>query len=424
MPATIKLSNGLCLLVEERPHTHSVALGCFVRVGARYEPAPLSGISHLIEHMCFKGTRSIPTARQIAQYVEGVGGILDAETSYESTVYWAKVADIHFDRALHVLTELVCAPRFDADELEKERQVIIEEIRGIQDSPDDWIDTLIYESLWGEQPLGRDIAGSAESVGNISHSAMVAFWQQHYTPASLVVSVAGNVETGRVVDAVSAAFGTRPMGEPHDAIPTSAAQPGPQLKIVRRSIEQSHFSLALPALSFHDPDRRALDVLDIVMGGDMSSRLFQELREEQGLAYSVGSYQNKYADAGAWVIYGSVKPTKLTTAIRTILTMLHTLKNEGISEEEVAYVKEQVKGRILLAQEDTWSVASRNGGLQLRYGEVFSLERVVADFEAVTCADVHRVVQRILHRDRLHLVVVGPHKDHAHLRGLMENWNP
>lgn len=420
MPAHIVLPNNLSLQIEELPHTRSVSLCCFLGVGARHEPAALSGVSHLIEHMCFKGTRSLPTAHHIAHSIESIGGILEAETSYENTVYWSKVADIHFERALHVLTELVRFPRFEPADLDKERRVIIEELRGIQDDPDEWIDTLIYESFWGEQPLGRDVAGSSASVGSIGHQAMLAFWQQHYTAAQTVLAVAGNVRTERVIDALQQAFADYPAGERQQAIPTAAPVPGPRVLLQTREIEQSNFRLGLPGLSYNDPDRRALDVLDIVLGGGMASRLVQTLREERGLAYQVGSYHNKYADAGVWIVYASVEPESLYESIALTLDVLQDIAASGITRQELNDVKEQMKGQLLISLEDTWSVAARNGSLQLRYGHVLPIESVVAEFEAVTSEDVRRVAQRVLRRENLHLAVVGPHRDADNLHSLME----
>lgn len=422
MPTTLVAPNGMCLLVEELPHTHSVSIGCFVGVGACYEPAPLSGVSHLIEHMCFKGTHHIATPRAISTLIEGVGGILDAATSYESTVFWAKVADIHFDRALHVLSELVCHPRFDPRELEKERRVIIEEIRGLQDAPDEWIHTLIQQSLWGEQPLGRDIAGSVESVRAISHAAMLHFWQQHYNPQHMVVSVAGNVQADRIAEAVFSAFASHPAGPRPQPIPTSPSIPGPKVTFLLKDTEQGNFCLGFPALSYTDPNRRAMDVLDTILGGGAASRLFQELREERGLAYNIGSYHNKYADAGLWAVYGSVDPETLHDTIATVLSMLRDVISTGITEDELQHVKEQVKGGMLISLEDTWSVASRNGSLQLRYGDVIPIEQVVAEIEAVTRDDVLRVARQILHPAGLHLAVIAPAEASTDLPALLDDW--
>ncbi len=422
MPLRREILDGLHILVEELPHTHSVSIGCYIGVGARHEPPPISGVSHFIEHMCFKGTQNLPTAHEISLAIEGVGGLLNASTSYESTVYWGKVANIHFDRALHVLTEMVRYPLFAPAELEKERRVIIEEIRGTQDVPSEWIHDLVQTSMWGDQPLGRDIAGTIETVSSLSREEMLHFWQAHYALSNTVISVAGNIQLDRVVEAVQAAFTGHQLGTVRPPLPTLPPAPGPRLLMLPRDTEQGNFCIGIPALSYNDPDRRALQVLDTILGGGMSSRLFQELREERGLAYNVGSYHSEVSDAGMWVIYGSVDADMLKPSIETVLTILRAIVAGGVSEAEVALVKEQVKGGMLLSLEDTWSVAARNGSHQLRYGKVIPVEQVVAEVEAVTCADVLRVAHRVLQNDALYLAVIGPYDegDERQLQAVME----
>lgn len=407
----ITAPSGLRILVEELPHTHSVSLGCFVSTGARHEPTPLGGVAHFIEHMCFKGTTHFPTARLISERIEGVGGILNASTSHESTIYWGKVADAHFDRLLGLIADLVCRPLFDLRELEKERRVIIEEIRGIQDIPDDWIYDLLHEAMWGVQPLGRDIAGTIETVSAMSGSAIIGFWQRHYSLANLVVSVAGNVRAEAVIPAVEAAFAGFSQGSIAEAPPTAPALAGPNLVLRPRDTEQGHFCIGFPGLPYTDPDRREMQVLDTILGGGMSSRLFQALREDHGLAYNVGSYHTEYSDAGMWVIYASVEPEALRDALTMSMDILRTIARDGITDDELQLVKEQVKGGILLSLEDTWSVASRNGAHQLRYGTVVTVEKVVAEVEAVTAAGVLRVAQRLIKPTSMHLAVIGPYND-------------
>ncbi|MBC8074886.1 MAG: insulinase family protein [Chloroflexales bacterium] len=409
MATLVTLPSGLRILAESLPHTHSVSLGYFTGVGARHERPELSGVAHFIEHMCFKGTERLPSARAISEAIEGVGGIMNAATAYESTVYWAKVADIHFDRALEVLTDLLVRPLFDAREVEKERKVIIEEIRGTQDSPSEWVHNLLQESLWGQQPLGRDIAGSIETVGALSREAIIGHWRRHYGLSNTVVSVAGNIDPDRAIDAIAQALSPYQTVRSEPALPTAPPVPGPRLELLAEENEQGNFCLGFPALSYNDPDRRAIQVLDTILGGGMSSRLFQELREERGLAYNIGSYQSEVADAGMWVVYGSVELDAMHDSIRASLAEIVRLRDEGVTADELHRVKEQVKGGILLSLEDTWSVASRNGSHMLRYGEVIPIERVVAEVEAVTQNDVLRVAQRVLHPDALHLAVVGPY---------------
>jgi len=409
MQELITTPEGLRVLVEELPHTYSVSIGCFVAAGARHEPPAHGGAAHFIEHMLFKGTASYPTARQISQAVEGVGGLLNASTAYESTVYYAKVATIHLDRAVEVLGDMVLRPLFDLGELEKERRVIIEEIRGLQDAPGDLVHELLQQTMWADSPLGRDIAGSVETVGNITYADLTSYWQRHYNKANTVISVAGNIDTATACKAVSAAFGAMLAGAPTAPQARPVPRPGPHVSLLARDTEQGNFCLGLPGLSYADPDRRPLQVLDSILGGGMSSRLFQLLREEHGLAYSVGSYHNDLSDAGMWVVYGSVDPEALRDAVALAGEILHDLAQSGVTPDELAMVKEQVKGGLLLSLEDTWSVASRNGAHLLRYGHVIPVEQVVAEVEAVTAADVQRVAHRLMRDDALHLAVIGPY---------------
>ena len=409
MPELITTSDGLRILVEELPHTYSVSVGCFVAAGARHEPDAHGGAAHFIEHMLFKGTERYPSPRLVSQAVEGVGGLLNASTAYESTVYYAKVATIHVDRAADVLGEMVLRPRFDLQELEKERRVIIEEIRGLQDAPGDWVHELLQQAMWAGSPLGRDIAGSVETVAALGRNELARFWQRHYNRANLVISVAGNISTAAAQEVVSTAFRGLPGGEATPSQPRPVPHPGPRLTLLSRDTEQGNFCLGLPGLSYCDSDRRPLQVLDSFLGGGMSSRLFQLLREEHGLAYSVGSYHNDLSDAGMWVIYGSVDPEALRDAVALCLEILRDLAVSGVTADELAMVKEQVKGGLLLSLEDTWSVASRNGAHLLRYGHVMPVEQVVAEVEAVTAAEVQRVARRLLRSDALHLAVIGPY---------------
>jgi predicted Zn-dependent peptidase len=409
MPTSIITPGGLRLLVEELPHTYSVAVGCFIGAGARHEPDHHAGAAHFLEHMLFKGTERYPTAREISQCVEGVGGILNASTSYESTIYYAKVAQIHFDRALDVLADMVLRPRFDLRELEKERRVIIEEIRGLHDVPGDWVHELLQQALWGEHALGRDIAGSVETVSALGRADLSAFFQRSYNRTNMVVSVAGNVRTAEVVAAVDAAFADLSAGAPLHAPTSPVVRPGPCVTLRSRDTEQGNFCFGLPGLAYTDSDRRALQVLDSVLGGGMVSRLFQILREDHGMAYNVGSYHNDLADVGSWVIYGSVEPDALRDAVILVREILTDLATHGPSADELEMVKEQVKGGLLLSLEDTWSLAARNGAHQLRYGRVIPLEQVVAEVEAVTAADVLRVARRLIRPAVMHLAVIGPY---------------
>ena len=419
MLQTFTLPAGLRVLVEELPHTHSISLGCFVGVGSGHEDHPICGISHFIEHMLFKGSRARPNPRLISDAIEGVGGILDAYTSFESTVYYAKVADIHFDRALDVLSDMLLAPCFEAKDVEKERRVIAEELRQTEDTPSELIHLLLDGAMWGDQPLGRDIAGDEASVAGLTREHVVEHWRRHYNRANSVISIAGNISPQRALAALEHALAELPAGAVAQFLPSQPPLPGPALALRSDDSEQGNFCIGFPGIPQGDPDRRAMQVFDTVLGGGMSSRLFQEIREERGLAYSIGSYSREHHDTGKWVVYGSVEPDNLRECVATVMRELRGALAEGITDEELQRVKEQVKGGILLSLEDTWSVASRNGSHELRYGRVIPVEQVVSEVEAVTREDVLRVAGRVLREDAMHLAVIGPYEDAEDLRELL-----
>jgi len=419
MPHTaFELPNGLCIVTEEMHHTHSVSMGVYTKVGSRYEPASLSGVSHFLEHMFFKGTAR-RNAKQISEAIEGVGGALNAYTSYDSTVYFAKVANIHVDRAVDTLSDMLLHSLFDAKEVEKERRVIVEEINMSLDQPSDWVHQLLDETLWGDQPLGRDIAGTSESVNGITREDLLAYRDQHYTFANTVISIAGNLPNTTMVEAWTRAIEGYGQGVRRQPQVTLPPLPGPRVRVMNKKTEQANFCLGLPAVSYSDPDRRPLQVLNSILGGSMSSRLFQEIREERGLAYSVYSDMAEYDDAGKWVIYAGVEVGKVKEAISAVLGELRKLRDEGITSEELQHVKEQNKGGMLLGLETTGAVASRNGSHILRYGKIIPVEQVVAEIEAVTQEDVLRVAQRLIKTEALNLSLIGPYKDQAAFRDLL-----
>ncbi len=414
------LPYGLRVLVEERPYTHSVSLGCFVGVGSGYETRPICGISHFIEHMLFKGSARYPTPKLLSDAIEGIGGVLDAYTDFDSTVYYAKVADIHFDRALDVLSDMLLHPCFNPKDVEKERRVITEELRETADMPSDLVHVLLDKAMWGDQPMGRDIAGDEQSVAAITEEAIRAHWQRYYTPHNIIISVAGNVRAAEILPRIEQAFTGLPEGTPGAFLPSEPPQPGPAAHLLPDDSEQGNWVLGFPGIGQRDPDRRAMHVFDTVLGGGMSSRLFQEIREERGLAYTVGSYTREHHDAGKWIVYGSVEPERLHECIAATLEQLRDALRRGITDEELQRIKEQVKGGILLSFEDTWSVAARNGSQMLRYGHVIPVEQVVAEVEAVTRADVQRVAERVLREDAMHLAVIGPYESVENVRALLK----
>jgi predicted Zn-dependent peptidase len=403
----ITLDNGLRVITADMPHTCSVCVSLFVGAGSRYEAEAQAGVSHFIEHLLFKGTEKRPSARDLAEAIEGVGGILNGGTDKELTVYWCKVAQPHFRLALDVLADMLLHSRFEPVEIEKERQVIIEEINMSRDFPSQRVNMLIDELLWPDHPLGRDVAGSRGTVTAISREAMFDYIRAQYLPAGSVVCVAGNVRHDEVMDAVGQALGgwagrgVRPAYLPYEG------GSAPRLKVEVKETEQAHLCLALPGLSFFHPRRFVLDLLNIVLGEGMSSRLFTEIRDRLGLAYSIQSYVDHFLDSGSLIVYAGTEPKNLEAAIKAILEQLAQLR-EGVPEAELSKAKELSKGRLLLRMEDSRNVAGWAGGQEVLRGSFLTVEEVTAIIDAITAEEVRQIARELITDGPLRLAVVGP----------------
>ena len=413
------LDNRLRLITANMPHTQSVCIGIFVGVGSRYETDAEAGVSHFIEHLCFKGTQKRPTAREISEAIEGVGGILNGGTDKELTVYWCKVAQSHFPLALEVLTDMLLHSQFNPTEIEKERRVIIEEIKMGKDSPSQWVNVLIDDLLWPNHPLGRDVAGSKESVSAITGDRMLGYLHNQYLPGNSVVAVAGNIQHDEVLDAVSQALGdwtSQPERPGYLAYKPELAQ---RLQVETRDIEQAHLCLALPGLSLLHPRRFAADLFNIILGGGMSSRLFTEIRDKLGLAYSIHSYTEHLLDSGSVIVYAGMEPQNLPTVIKTILEQLSQIK-EIVPDPELSKAKEQLKGRLLLRMEDSRNVASWTGGQEILTGRILSIDQIASLIDAITVGELKQLAQELLISNQLRLAVVGPVANHESLEELLK----
>jgi predicted Zn-dependent peptidase len=413
------LTNGLRVVTAPMPHTRSATVTIFVGAGARYEPDELAGISHFVEHMLFKGTERRPTPREVTEEIEGVGGILNAATDREFTVYWAKVPRPAFERTFDCLVDMVRHSLFDPDELEKERKVIIEELNMVHDSPQQLVDLLIDEVVWPNQPLGRDIAGTKETVSRITREDQLAYVHRQYSPGNAVISVAGNVAHEEVVALAERYFADWTGHAVTPMVPALDGQTGPQLKVLSKKTEQAHLSLAVRALDARHPDRFALDLINIILGEGMSSRLFLEIREQLGLAYDVHSYTSRFQDTGALTVYAGVDPKRVEAAVVAILRELGRLKREPVGERELAKAKDLVKGRLLLRLEDTRAVASSYGNQELLLGEILTADEIVRLVDAVTPEDLQRVANALFREDRLNLAVVGNYRSEERFRALL-----
>ena len=401
------------------PHTHSVSICIFIGVGSRYETETQAGISHFIEHLCFKGTPKRPTAREISGTIEGVGGILNGGTDRELTVYWCKVAQSHFPLALDVLADILLHSKFDPKDIERERQVIIEEINMSKDSPPQRVDMLIDKLLWPNHPLGRDVAGSKESVAAITRDMMLDYLQGQYLPDNTVVTIAGNIQHQEMVTAASQALSNWKNKQPRPGYSAYKEQQFSRLRVETRDTEQAHLCLALPGLSLLHPKRFTLNLLNAILGEGMSSRLFTEIRDKLGLAYSIHSYVSHFLDSGSVAIYAGVEPKNLPVAIKAILEQLSQLR-EIVPEAELSKAKELSKGRLLLQMEDSRSVAGWMGGQEILTGHILSVDQVVDIIDAITADELSQLAHELLVSSQLRLAVVGPVTNHEPLEALLK----
>ncbi len=413
------LKNGVRVVTSRMDHVRSATLILELGVGSRYEPGERAGISHFLEHMVFKGTERRPDPVMISQEIEGVGGILNAATGRESTSYWAKVPSVHLARTFDVLADMLRHSVFDPAEVEKERAVIIEEIRGANDTPDDLIHDTIDEVVWEDQSVGRPIAGTETTVGSISREDLLGYLADQYRADRLVVAAAGDVRHEEVVELAERYFSDLPNGAVDTFVPTEIRQSEPRLRLIQRSTEQAHLCLGFPALPYSDDRRFTQDMIDAVLSSGMSSRLFQEIRERLGLVYSVYAYFREYADVGQGVVYAGTDPHRVERTIEAVVKELDKLRQQPIPEEELARTKELRKGRILMGLEDSRSVASWIGGQELMYGEILTPEQVMARVDAVTREDVQELAVELVRPELLNLAIIGPYEDDAPFRSLL-----
>jgi predicted Zn-dependent peptidase len=415
----ITLDNGLRLLTSEMPHTRSVSIVFFLGVGSRYETDDQAGICHFIEHLCFKGTEKRRTAKEISEAIESVGGILNGGTDKELTTYWARVTSEHFPVALDVLIDLLRNSRFTAEDIDRERQVIIEEINMSLDSPRQRVAMLIDEILWPDQALGRDIAGNRESLTAMTRQHILDFFPKAYLPNNTIISIAGDIKQKKIQDTINKTLGRWKSDEIPSGFPNDSNQETPRLKIEFRETEQVQLCLAVPGFSYFHPDRFAVDLLSTILGEGMSSRLFTEIREQQGLAYDIHSYADHFSDSGAVIIYAGVDSSRVNKAVKAIIDQLSKIK-EQISDAELKKAKEIAKGRLLLSLESSRNVAGWLGAQELLTKRILTPDEIITLVEAVTIEDLKRVGRELFTGEKLNLAIVGPVKKEKPLTGLLK----
>jgi predicted Zn-dependent peptidase len=407
-----RLDSGLRIVTETLPALRSVSVGFWVGVGSRDEHDGEYGASHFLEHLLFKGTAD-RSAAQIAHAVESVGGDMNAFTAQEMTAFYVRVPDEQLDLALDILSEVIWAPALRPGDVDAERNVILEEIHLRDDTPDDLVHGLFAKAMFPEHPLGREVLGTQTSIGEMTQDSIASFHDRHYRPSAIVVAAAGNLEHDRVVDRLARHPQALASGDGVDlGRSVDGLAPAWPRAVLTKPVEQVHVVMGTRGIAREDPDRYALTVLNQALGGGMSSRLFQEVRERRGLAYSVYSYRVAYVETGAFGVYAGTAPGRVAETIDVVDAEFdRVIRDGGIGDDELAAAKGHLKGSMALSLETSNSRMHRLGSSELMLGEAPSLDEVVERVEAVTPDDIARVVTRLFSSGPRTLAVVGPVDD-------------
>jgi predicted Zn-dependent peptidase len=402
------LPSGVRVVTEAMPHVRSVTVGFWVGVGSRDERGPVAGASHFLEHLLFKGTRR-RSARQLAEEMDAVGGEMNAFTSKEYTCFHAHCLDRDLPLAVDLLGDMITSALIRGADVDGEREVVLEEIRMHLDTPDDLVHSVFTQAYFGDHPLGREVLGSEESITGITRDQVYRYYKRHYVPANLVVAIAGNVDHAQAVEVVAAAL--EPLAPSGREATIRRAAPhggrGPYVRVVPRPTEQAHLVLGGRGLDRSSAQRYAAGVLNQAFGGGMSSRLFQEVREQRGLAYSVYSYHGMHVDAGTFAIYAGTGPARLVEVLEVVRAELIKALEDGLTDAELERSRGHLAGSLVLSLEDTGSRMTRLGNALVTGSPLLSLDQTIAAVEAVTAEDVRRVVQLLL-GGPFTLAVVGP----------------
>jgi len=411
------LPSGLRIVTEEVSTSRSAAVGIWANVGSRDEVKSVAGASHFLEHLLFKGTKR-RTALEISSSIEAVGGEMNAFTGQEYTCFYARVIDNDLPLAVDVVTDLITSSNFTAEDVDSERTVVLSEIAVRDDDPSDYIHELYLDTVYGDSPIGRSILGTVDSINKMPRNSIYNYYKKHYQPENLVVSVAGNVKHKKVVKLVEEAlardnFLDAPPKKHQTRIATPVKTPGlGKVGIIDRKTEQAHILYGFPGLARNDERRFALSVLSSAVGGGMASRLFQEIREKRGLAYTTYSYPQQFAGTGTLAFYAGCKVEKAEEVIKLMREISESVAQHGLTAEEISRAKGAVTGGLILGQEDTGSRMSRIGKSELVYGEIMSFDDILAKVRSVTPEQVHQLA-RDLFTAPATLALVGPFRSSA-----------
>jgi predicted Zn-dependent peptidase len=412
-----KFPNGLVLVAEPMPHARSVAVGIWLRAGSRRETEALNGMAHFIEHMVFKGTER-RTAEQIAREVDSVGGMLDAFTSKEATCFNSRVLDQHLPLAFDVLADMVLRPLFAEEDIAKEKQVILEEIRMEDDNPESVAHEVLVQNFWNGHPLGWPIIGTRGTVRRFTRGSVMKCFEPWYAPNNLVITAAGKLEPAKLWELVAKAFGGRPAGSAGKA----SRPPKAHGKLAVRdkpALEQAHITIAVPSYPLAHPRRYAASVLNNILGGGMSSRLFQNIRERQGLAYAVFSDMVPYSDAGMLSVYAGTGRRTVEKVLRLVAEEFRKMKEEPVSEEELRRAKDHLQGSLVLSLESSGSRMSSLARQEMYLDRFYTVEELQAELEKVTREEVQEIAREFFRPEKIAVTVVGPMGDFRLRRDLV-----
>ncbi|MDD5432145.1 MAG: pitrilysin family protein [Candidatus Omnitrophica bacterium] len=404
------LSNGLRIISNHMPDKQSVALGIWINVGGRYEMQKNKGMSHFLEHLLFKGSKKY-SCRAIKESIEGIGGSLNGFTSEEMTCYLVKIPAKYQNLAFEVLSDMVLNPVLPKLEIEKEKTVILEEIKLYRDLPQSYVHELLDELLWPDQPLGKPVIGTAESVGAVDKEELSLFKNNFYTPVNMVVSAVGCLDQARLVKLATKAFSSKEESDKNVFTSAIEAQSKPQLKVFHKETEQTHLALGFHSFKRGHALRHAQGLLHVILGANMSSRLFNEVREKRGLAYEIGTQVKRFMDTGAFIVHAGIDNRKVDEALKLILKELSKIRRNPVTKDEFNRAKEFYLGQLLLGLEDTLEHMLWIGETTVTLDKVYSLEEIIKEVKEVKIEDLQEVANCIFERNKLNLALIGPLKD-------------
>ena len=403
----IKLNNGLRIITKRLSGVGSLSLGIWINIGSRYETPAHKGISHFLEHLLFKGSKKY-SCRSIKESIEGVGGALNGFTSEELTCYLVKIPSRYMVKALDILSDMVANPSLKPADIKKEKTVILEELKMYRDLPQSYVYELLDELLWPRQAIGAPVIGTVKSVGSISGGILSSFQKIHYAPANIVISAAGLVDHDLLAEKVSAIFAERNPGGLNAFTAAKESQNKQQLNIFHKATEQTHMALGFHGLKRDHPLRHAQALLHIILGANMSSRLFNEVREKRGLAYEIGTGLKRYHDTGAFLVHAGIDNRKVSSCLELIFKELGKIKNKLVTIDEFKRAREFYLGQLMLALEDTMEYMLWMGESMACLDKVYTLEEVIKELNRVTIEDLRKVAQQIFKREKINLALIGP----------------